>query len=86
MVLPVRLGPNSIIINSAPLFIQSGSITQVETTNNSFDYQYIFIAASGDDGMFRFYQKDNSISGYFYECPSGLPQSYVTRIRVDDLV
>lgn len=73
-------------INTTTLWFGSPGITQIETTNNAYDYQYFFVSVSGEDGIYNFYQKDNTYSGLFYECFSGLPQSYVTRIRVDDLV
>jgi hypothetical protein len=66
------------------IFGMSG-ITQLETTNNSFDYQYFFVSTSGEDS-YNFYQKDNVLNGTFVAFPSGLPQSLVTRIRVDDLI
>lgn len=72
-------------INDSYLYSGFNGITQIEVTNNNYDYQYIFVATSGDDSVIRFYQRDNIVSGYFYEC-SGVPQSYITRVRVDDLV
>lgn len=65
--------------------VPSGYGYRIETSNYGNNGQYIFIVASGDAGN-EFFQKDPEAYLSVFDSYSGLPDSRVTMIRLDDRV
>ena len=89
----------SILTSGIPIVL-SGAPDMIETSNFAFPNQYVFVSTSGEPNpsgnSYRFYQKNPSgfissgvqfgLSGGFVEYPSGLPNSRITIIRLEDLI
>lgn len=71
------LGGNTTVFAS-----DAGVPYRLETTNYKFPNQRVFTVTSGEAGN-RFFQSDPVVSG-FSDHTLGLPQTVITRIRVDD--
>jgi hypothetical protein len=75
----------SYLISGVPVQM-SGVPELIETTNYSFPDQFIFATSSGEEGLYRFYQKNPS-GLMFQEHISGFPMdSRTTIIRVEDKI
>lgn len=75
----------SVLTSGIPVVL-SGNPGMIETSNFAFPNQYVFVSTSGE--VSRFYQKDPSglYSMSFVEYPSGLPNSRITMIRLEDII